>query len=88
LKALYDLRVIDADIQQQVEYDQWAATHPEEVMLMKEITVNLKNNKISQFGGAENLGIDNLPANGAPIADQGRVINYQDAGLPPQNNIA
>lgn len=87
-KALKELSAIDADIQQQVEYDQWAATHPEEVMLMKEITVNLKNNKISQFGGAENLDIDNLPANGAPIADQGRVINYQDAGLPPQNNIA
>jgi hypothetical protein len=88
LKALYELRVIDADIQQQVEYDQWAATHPEEVMIMNELTVNLKNNKIPQLGGAENFGIDNQPANGAPIADQGRVINYQDAGLPPQNNIA
>lgn len=87
-EALKALSAIDADIQQQVEYDQWAATHPEEVMLMNEITVNLKNNKVTQLGGADGVGISNLPADGTPIADQGRVINYQDAGLPPQNNIA
>jgi len=86
--ALRALAAINADIRGENMRDAWDAAHPEEQIAINGLEQSLKNNKISQLGGAENLGISNLPAGGTPIADQGRVINYQNAGLPPQNNIA
>ncbi len=87
--ALRALAAINADIRGEEIMDKWYKDNPDPFAangLLKQVESNPVVHEAEH--SAKTLGHMNLPAEGTPIADQGRVINYTPPPQLPGNSIA
>ena len=89
--ALRALAAINADIRGEKMRDAWDAAHPEEQIAIDGLVQSLKSRSVitgETDQSSKTLGLVNLPAEGTPIADQGRVVNYTPPPQLPGNTVA
>jgi hypothetical protein len=87
--SLRALAAINADIRGEEMMDKWYKDNPDPFAangLLKQVQSDPIVAETEQ--SAKALGYVNLPAEGTPIADQGRVINYTPPPQLPGNSIA